>query len=244
MRLIGLARAAACPGMGRALPRPTTCRSRGTDPGATQLPSEPPGIPITPRLRAGRSLEFRDRDGRAPTRGRRSPPMFIPRSRSMLESGSCWGPGSGPAPGRLPVAALLRGSSGTKRTAKLGAVCKKPRESASSSVAQRCLHGSPCGLKYGQVHEARSFAPRSRTRTRYLVVPRTLATTSLGLADIKLTRPLEKYDWPRERTASLKFRATFWAIPIFLSPSDGPFNPTLKGHSSRLESSFARSRPV
>src|SRR5271157_6097424 len=234
--------------MGRVLLRPTTRRSRGadpgTDPGATQLPSEPPGAPTMPRLRAGRSLEFRDRGAWAPTRGGRSPSMFTPRSKSMLGRGSCWGPSSGLAPARLPGAVLLRGSSGMKRTAKLGAVCKKPRESASSRVAQRCLHGSPCGLKYGQVHEARSFAPRSRTRTRYLVVPRTLATTSLGLADIKLTRPLEKYDWPRERTASLKFRATFWAIPIFLFPSDGPFNPTLKGHSSRLESSFARSRPV
>jgi hypothetical protein len=44
-----------------------------------------------------------------------------------------------------------------------------------------------------------------------------LATISLGLADIKLTRPFEKYDWPRARTASLKFRATFWAIPIIYS---------------------------
>ena len=83
------------------------------------------------------------------------------------------------------------------------------------------------------MHEASSLAPRSRARTRYLVVPRTLATTSLGLADIRLTRPLEKYDWPRERTASLKFRATFWAIPIICSQfRTDRLNPTLVGHSS------------
>ena len=123
--------------------------------------------------------------------------------------------------GSTPGEEVRRGGSGIRRTAKFGAVCKNPRESASRSVAQRCLHGSPCGLKYGHVHDASSLAPRSRTRTRYLVVPRTLATTSLGLADIMVTRPLEKYDWPRERTASLKFRATFWAIPIITSPSPG-----------------------
>ena len=38
--------------------------------------------------------------------------------------------------------------------------CNRPRASARSNVAQRCLHGSPCGLKYGQVHEASSFEPR------------------------------------------------------------------------------------
>jgi len=218
------------------LPRPMTRRSREPvpDAGGTQLPSGRPGIPTTPRLRPGpgRSLGLRARVGRAPGPGRCSPPMFIATPKSMPESGSCPGPSSVPAPSRLPAAVLRRGGSGTNRTAKLGAVCKNPRESASSNVAQRCLQGSPCGLKYGQVHEARSFAPRSRTRTRYLVVPRTLATTSLGLVDIKLTRPLEKYDWPRERTASLKFRATFWAIPISLPPSGGPFHPTLEGYSS------------
>src|SRR5262249_59291094 len=35
------------------------------------------------------------------------------------------------------------------------------------------------------------------------------------------TRPLSKYDWPRERTESLKSRETFWAIPIIPSYSDG-----------------------
>src|SRR5262249_26764515 len=95
-----------------------------------------------------------------------------------------------------------------------GGDCSRPRDSARSRVAQRCLHGSPCGLKYGQLHEARSFEPRSRTRTRYFAVPRTRATTSAARAAINVTRPLTKYDWPRIRTASLKFRATFWAIPI------------------------------
>src|SRR5262249_1888175 len=83
---------------------------------------------------------------------------------------------------------------------------------------QRCLHGSPCGLKYGQEHEARSFEPRSRTRTRYFAVPRTRATTSPGRDAIRVTRPLTKYDWPRARTAPLKFRETFWPIPIVCSP--------------------------
>ena len=64
-----------------------------------------------------------------------------------------------------------------------------------------------------------SFEPRSRTRTRYLAVPRTCATTSPGRAAITVTRPLTKYDWPRARTASLKFRETFWAIPIICSRS-------------------------
>ena len=61
--------------------------------------------------------------------------------------------------------------------------------------------------------------PRSRTRTRYFAVPRTLATTSPGRAAMTVTRPLTKYDWPRDRTASLKFRETFWAIPIICSRS-------------------------
>jgi hypothetical protein len=34
-----------------------------------------------------------------------------------------------------------------------------------------------------------------------------------------VTRPFTKYDWPRDRIASLKFRATFWAIPIIFSRS-------------------------
>ena len=58
-----------------------------------------------------------------------------------------------------------------------------------------------------------------RNRTRYFEVPRTRATTSPTLAAMMVTRPLTKYDWPRERTASLKFRTTFWAIPIICSRS-------------------------
>ena len=106
-----------------------------------------------------------------------------------------------------------------KCTGKTGGDCNKPRASANSSVAQRCLQGSPCGLKYGHVHEASSFEPRMRNRTRYFEVPRTRATTSPTRAAMTVTRPLRKYDWPRERTASLKFRATFWAIPIICSRS-------------------------
>ncbi len=112
-----------------------------------------------------------------------------------------------------------RGPSTTSRSGNTGGAWSRFRESARSSVAQRCLHGSPWGLKYGQVHEARSFEPRSRTRTRYFAVPRTRATTSPGRDAIRLTRPLTKYDWPRDRTASLKFRETFWAIPIICSHS-------------------------
>ncbi len=124
-------------------------------------------------------------------------------------------------PGSAPIVPLpgadRRGGSAIIRSGRFGGVWSIPRASASNKVAQRCLQGSPCGLKYGQEHEVSSLVPRSRARTRYLVVPRTLATISLGLADIKLTRPFEKYDWPRARTASLKFRATFWAIPIIYS---------------------------
>jgi hypothetical protein len=58
-----------------------------------------------------------------------------------------------------------------------------------------------------------------RNRTRYFDVPLTRATTSLALAAMTVTRPFTKYDCPRERTASLKFRATFWAIPIIYSRS-------------------------
>ena len=52
-----------------------------------------------------------------------------------------------------------RGASTTNLTGNTGGDCSRPRESASSRVAQRCLHGSPCGLKYGQVHEASSLEP-------------------------------------------------------------------------------------
>ena len=52
------------------------------------------------------------------------------------------------------------------------------------------------------------------------------ATTSLAEAEVIATRPLAKYDWPRERTASLKSRETFWAIPIIPSYSVGP-HPTV-----------------
>lgn len=58
---------------------------------------------------------------------------------------------------------------------------------------------------------------RSRRRTRYFAVPRTLATTSPGVLPVMTTLPLAKYDWPRARTASLKSRETFWAIPIMPS---------------------------
>src|SRR5437763_3772136 len=67
-----------------------------------------------------------------------------------------------------------------------------------------------------------SLAPRIRSRTRYLAVPRTRAITSPVVAELSATRPLAKYDWPRERTASLNTRETFWAIPIIPSHSDGP----------------------
>ena len=101
------------------------------------------------------------------------------------------------------------------------ATATDPRASAKSNVAQRCLHGSPCGLKYGHVHEANNFEPRRRTRTRYFEVPRTLATTSPALAVIRVTRPLTKYDWPRERTASLKFRELSGRSPLSVPARDG-----------------------
>ncbi len=62
------------------------------------------------------------------------------------------------APGRLPGSLLVsgrptvderRGLSVTRCTGKTGGDCNRPRASARSNVAQRCLHGSPCGLKYG-----------------------------------------------------------------------------------------------
>ena len=71
---------------------------------------------------------------------------------------------------------------------------------------------------------ASNFEPRSRTRTRYFEVPRTLATTSPALAVIKVTRPLTKYDWPRERTASLKFRALSGQSPLSVPAWDGLCN--------------------
>ena len=40
------------------------------------------------------------------------------------------------------------------------------------------------------------------------------------LAAETITRPLAKYDWPRERTASVKLREIFWAIPIVASHSN------------------------
>src|SRR3954447_5332579 len=43
--------------------------------------------------------------------------------------------------------------------------------------------------------------------------------TSPATAAETMTRPLAKYDWPRERTASLKSREIFWAIPIIRSRS-------------------------
>ena len=124
-------------------------------------------------------------------------------------------------PGLRETGLLACGEGCRRPTAREGpaATCNSPRASTRSSVAQRCLHGSPCGLKYGHEHEASSLDPRSRSRTRYFAVPRTRATTSPGRAAITVTRPLTKYDWPRERTASLKFRASFWAIPIMFSRS-------------------------
>ena len=119
----------------------------------------------------------------------------------------------------ISAAGERRGLSGTRCRGKTGGDCNSPRASTNSNVAQRCLQGSPWGLKYGHEHEASRFEPRSRSRTRYFEVPRTRATTSPGLAAMTVTRPLTKYDWPRERTASLKFRATFWAIPIIFSRS-------------------------
>lgn len=50
-----------------------------------------------------------------------------------------------------------------------------------------------------------------------MAVPRTRAMTSPGVDELSATRPLAKYDWPRERTASLNTRETFWAIPIIPS---------------------------
>jgi hypothetical protein len=140
-------------------------------------------------------------------------------SRSRSRSRSRSSPRSLLRPSSTSAAVERRGLSGTKCRGKTGGDCNSPRASTSSNVAQRCLHGSPWGLKYGHEHEASSFEPRSRSRTRYFEVPRTLATTSPGLAAMSVTRPLTKYDWPRERTASLKLRATFWAIPIIFSRS-------------------------
>src|SRR5258708_39767267 len=80
-----------------------------------------------------------------------------------------------------------------------------------------CLHGSPTAPKYGHEQAMCSLIPRIRRRTRYLAVPRTRAITSPGVDELSATRPLAKYDWPRERTASLNTRETFWAIPIIPS---------------------------
>ena len=92
-----------------------------------------------------------------------------------------------------------------------------PRASAISTVAQMCLQGSPVGVKYGQLQATWSLPLRSRRRTRYLAVPRTRAATSPAVAPVITTRPLAKYDCPRERTASLNSLVIFWAIPIIRS---------------------------
>ena len=63
------------------------------------------------------------------------------------------------------------------------------------------------------MHETWSLLPRIRSRTRYLAVPRTLAITSPATAAETITRPLAKYDWPRERTASVKLTRDFLGDP-------------------------------
>jgi hypothetical protein len=125
----------------------------------------------------------------------------------------------------------------TRRSGRAGAEGSRPRASRARTVAQRCLQGAPAGPKYGQVHVAISLIPRSRTRTLYLSVPRTRATTSPADDAVIATRPLAKYDWPRERTASLNSRATFWAIPIIASHPGRPRHPTsVRGDDPRRHS--------
>jgi hypothetical protein len=106
---------------------------------------------------------------------------------------------------------------------------RSPRASTARTVAQRCLQGAPAGPKYGQVQVAINLIPRSLIRTLYFSVPRTLATTSPAEEAVIATRPLAKYDWPRERTASLNSRATFWVIPIIPSHPGRLRNPTSGG---------------
>src|SRR5215218_5344062 len=95
------------------------------------------------------------------------------------------------------------------------------------------------------------FPPRSRSRTRYLAVPRTRAMTSPAVAELSATRPLAKYDWPRERTASLNTRETFWAIPIIPSQlgranpiqREGRLGSPLQLHSGATFAVAAEARP-
>ena len=160
-------------------------------------------------------------------------------------------------PTPLPYAAPLPNSSGggaaaggcggrivTSSRGRAGGDDSRPRASTTRIVAQRCLHGSPNGPKYGQEHEASRRDPRIRRRTRYVSVPRTLATTSPGTAFKTPTRPLAKYDCPRARTPSAKTRATFWAIPIIPSQlgRDMP-GPALAAHATRGPR-WARPRPA
>src|SRR5205823_2469271 len=149
LRLIALARSVPAPAPIEPDPPADLVlrRSRGDGEWARwlQLAGSPAGSPRSPR-----SL-LRGLAGR-PTApgpvGRGDPSPIIPSPESIAYGDDGLG-ASGSRNSGSPAVGDLRGCSVTSRTENTGGACSRPRDSANSSVAQRCLHGSPWGWKYG-----------------------------------------------------------------------------------------------
>ena len=112
---------------------------------------EPLGVAVD-RLGPGHPPELSLLTPAAPGRGRAAPRLAVlPRTARPRAWGSAWGSGPGP-PGPAPggparLVADRRGRSLTSFRGRTGGAWSRFRASATRTVAQMCLHGSPVGVK-------------------------------------------------------------------------------------------------